>query len=292
MDKNAPPPVAIIGASYAGLTLANVLHLHSIPYVIFDCKSLPFTHVMGGAKFNIPSYELIVKKLELVDVAKSYLDDDDDDGPTREEVIESLLQRVGQNLITSQRIVRIESRSSGLFYLHALLPKTHEANQSDDQIIGPFQSIVGADGVLSKVRTSALLGTFLIGDARWVNDRWYDLGLRRINRGADMALLDGLALGEAMVSEECGRIITKQKTTVVLSRIREKFCAWEISQRRAKRRCTLFVAILFTLMFKFQHECCSILHKMAYILKDSIFRDDCLSHHDRTHLNFMKSYKN
>ena len=65
-NNTTPPIIAIIGASYAGLTLANILHMHNIPYVIFDSKSLPFTYVMGGTTFNVPSYKkLIVKKLEL-----------------------------------------------------------------------------------------------------------------------------------------------------------------------------------------------------------------------------------
>ena len=96
-----PPPIAIIGASYAGLTLANVLHQRFIPYVIFDSKSLPFTHVTGRATFNVPSYKLIAKKLEL-DVANH---SGGEYWPSRKEVVESLLQRVKCNMITSQRIV-------------------------------------------------------------------------------------------------------------------------------------------------------------------------------------------
>ena len=110
------PIIAIIGASYAGLTLANILHMHNIPYVIFDSKSLPFTYVMGGTKFNVPSYKkLIVKKLELDTTnttSRQWL--------TRQDVIESLLQRVQSKLITCTRIVHIEQHTSSEgFYLHS-----------------------------------------------------------------------------------------------------------------------------------------------------------------------------
>tara|TARA_B110000908_G_C10160084_1_gene405561 strand:+ start:426 stop:848 length:423 start_codon:yes stop_codon:yes gene_type:complete len=73
--------VAIIGASYAGLTLANILHLNSTPYTIFDSKSLPFTYITGGTKFNVPSYNFITEKLglRLEDRPKKDTDNDNDD---------------------------------------------------------------------------------------------------------------------------------------------------------------------------------------------------------------------
>ena len=231
-------PIAIVGASYAGLTLANVLHLHSIPYRIFDSKSLPFPHVMGGF-FNVPSYEVIAKELQL-NVAKHAVDD----GPTRKEVVDSLLQRVKPNLITSQRMVRIKNMS-GLFYLHT------NNSEPSDTCFGPFRSIVGADGVLSKVRTSALRGTFLIGDARWVNEQWWDLGFQRINKGADVAMLDGLALGKKM-------IISRD---IVQPHIQRKFCAFAIfCRRRIRQFATLLGAIIAILTARFGRE-----------LKDAIF---------------------
>ena len=256
-------PIAITGASYAGLTLGNVLHLHSIPYAIFDSKSPPYTHVTGGAKFNIQSYELVAKKLEL-DVAKYCVADN---GPTRKEVIDSLLQRVTPNLFTSQRILRIENRS-GLFYLHSISTTTTASNKNQSgSICGPYRRVVGADGVLSKIRTSSLLGTFLCGDARWVNDRWYDLGLQRIDRGADIALQDGLELGEALANNKS----MGQST-------RNKFCAFEISWGRTRRRVAFSFAILALFACKFQSEISQSIYIIVYTLKDAIFSDDCLSH--------------
>ena len=247
-------PIAIIGGSYAGLTLANVLHRNSIPYTIFDSKSPPFTYVMGGTKFNVPSYEIIAKKLEL-----ETLDKYCEGSPTRKDVIESLLQRVGaNNLITSRRIVRIEQRS-GHFYLHSIqtAPKSRDYRESTH---GPFQSVVGADGVLSMVRKSALKGTYLIGDARWAKDRWYDFGLQRINQGADMALLDGLKLGQALISRQ----------TVSSYSLSSKFCAHNISRRRTIQQLILVMTILTMILFQRQN----ILHE----LRDAVFSEDCLNH--------------
>mmetsp|Transcript_10710 Transcript_10710/g.23235 ORF Transcript_10710/g.23235 Transcript_10710/m.23235 type:complete len:755 (-) Transcript_10710:141-2405(-) len=258
-------PTAIIGGSYAGLALANVLHLRSVPYAIFDCKSLPFAHVAGGAKFNVPSYDSIAKKLELNLKERC----SQNDGPSRKEVIDSLLERVQSNLITSRRIVGIE-RMSGLFYLRSRRTRNESKDGSDAvTIFGPFQSVVGADGVLSKVRTRALECTFLIGDARWVNDRWYDLGLKRIDRGADVALLDAVELGDAMVGKE---------QASHLSQMSSKFCAREISRRRSMRSLAFVAMISVAMLLNFHRECLSAFQNMIYAIKGAVFFDDCLDH--------------
>ena len=226
-------PIAIIGGSYAGLTLANVLHLHSFPYVIFDCKSLPFTHVLGGAGFNVPSFATVAKKLELK-VAEH------DRSLTRGDVIDALLERVKSNFATSHRVVRIEEKA-GLFYLHiASSPPYSSPNDKNNRnVMGPYRSAIGADGVLSKVRTSALRNTYLIGDARWVNDRWYDLGLQRIKRGADMAMIDGLELGEAIAGGERESSVHRRE---------KKFGASEIARRRVMRNVETTLAVLLALI--------------------------------------------
>lgn len=209
---------------------------------------------------------MIAKKLEL--------DTNNGEGDvevTREVVLESLLQNVKRNLITSHRVLRIEGRSCE-FYLCTQPTNLPKDQQLESIVYGPYQSIVGADGVLSQVRTHALKGTYLIGDSRWVNDRWYDLGTQRINRGANIALFDGLELGQAMVTAlGSGGLVRR-------GGISSNFCAWEISQRKRMRRITFFLVFVALIMFKFRLECLSMWYNTIYTIKDAIFNDACLMH--------------
>jgi hypothetical protein len=163
-------------------------------------------------------------------------------------------------LITSRRVVKIECRGadSGYFYLHTISTYSAKGKQQSQQksesaiLYGPYQSVVGADGVNSTVRATALPGTFLIGDARWVNDRWYDLGLQRIDRGADIALIDGYELGQAMVMKSSnGSDISggDLNTTITC-----KFSAYEISRLRIKRRLSILIVFLAIVMTKIQQR--------------------------------------
>ena len=273
------PTIAIIGASYAGLTLANILHMHNIPYVIFDSKSLPFTYVMGGGTaFNVPSYKkLIVKKLELdtTNTSNHCNSEKEEKGwLTRQDVIESLLQRVQSKLITCTRIVHIEQHTSSEgFYLHSSSSKQRQSQKQQHQsceIHGPYKYIIGADGVLSQVRSKALHSTYLIGDARWAQDRYYDLGYQRIKMGANIALLDGLELGQMLVydmmEKRRGSTTTNEKDdgqegqqesimTHDVNMAALKFCAWEISRRRTKRRrCIFFIMVVVIIMIYNLHS--------------------------------------
>ena len=255
-EEEISSPIAIIGASYAGLTLASTLKQKSssITFTIFDSKTLPFTYVTGGDAFNVPSYFSVATKLALQTSQQPIR------GLTRQDVIESLLERVKQHLIVGTRIERIEERNH-LFYLH-----TRRKSQSSDdgtstatiasdsyRIYGPYQCVIGADGVRSVCRTSALNGTYLIGDARWVNDRWYDLGLRRIDRGADIAILDGFELGETFLrameteNENCDC-----STKAFPLAIRAKFCARQIQLARLTRLISVVMVFIAMVVMKNQ----------------------------------------
>ena len=263
-EEEAATSIAIIGASYAGLTLANMLqhnnNLSLIPFTIFDSKTLPFTYVAGGDAFNVPSYSSLAAELMLKSSQQNH------DALTRQDVIESLLERVKQHLIVGTRIERIEERNN-LIYLHTRQKLQSSNNRSSTatasynnnriNIHGPYQCVVGADGVRSKCRTSALNGTFLIGDARWVNDRWFDLGLRRIKRGADIAILDGLELGElflrAMRTDNnnkdccCYNYYSSHSFSTAE---REKFCARQIEIIRMKRLMSVLMVFIAMVMMK------------------------------------------
>ncbi|KAL3797504.1 hypothetical protein HJC23_009868 [Cyclotella cryptica] len=182
--------VAIIGASYAGLSFANMLHLNSIPFTIFD-RSRPVTYIMGGNDFNIPSFSAVVERLDL----KNFANDGSMRNPTRKDVIDLLLERVKKNIMPEHCLIKIIREGSSDFHILTETKSNDPAKRRRENIQGPYQCIVRADGVLSLCRSSAFRGIFLVGDARWANDRWYDLGLQRIKRGADIAIMDGVTLG-------------------------------------------------------------------------------------------------
>ncbi|KAL9189466.1 hypothetical protein ACHAXT_009141 [Thalassiosira profunda] len=263
-------PIAIVGASYSGLCLANVLHLHSIPCIVFEGKALPFNHVVGGSQFNVPSYQLIAKKLKLGSNCIS------EGGPTRKEVVDSLLRRVLPKLMTAHRVVGIESKD-GLFHIRC---RMQTQNPDDERIVGPFRSVVGADGVLSTLRSTALKGTYLIGDARWCKDRWWDLGLQRIDRGADMALMDGCELGEAIVNSRNASDAKDQASKPELPvQARAKFGAFKIARRQRKRQLAFLAIFAAAMLLKSQGERVSA-NQLMLSIKHAVFGDDCLSHYD------------
>lgn len=234
--------VAIVGASYSGLSLANKLHLKSIPYTIVDRRSIPFTHVMGGSGFNLPCFPSVASKLELKCKNDGFLNK-----LTRKEVLDLLLSRVQNHLIPENNVVEIIKDETSGFYLLTETKSNDTAIQRNEHRYGPYQCIIGADGVVSKCRTSGLRGVFLIGDARWVNERFYDLGLRRIDQGADIALTDGLKLGEAICKSLDLSSNVQDVVSVVNDETNNAFCAKAIHNKKITRQ-FFFIAILLALI--------------------------------------------
>jgi len=64
-EKERTVPIAIVGASYAGLALANALHRRGVPYVVLELRMPPFAHVAGGSGFDVPSWDGVAKELAL-----------------------------------------------------------------------------------------------------------------------------------------------------------------------------------------------------------------------------------
>ena len=100
--------IAIIGASYAGLALANTLKQKSHQ---LQSQSLITKLFPSHNAFDILFYSSLAMKLALQTSQQP------SNELTRQDVIESLLERVKQHLIVGTRIERIEERNL-LFYLH------------------------------------------------------------------------------------------------------------------------------------------------------------------------------
>mmetsp|Transcript_38515 Transcript_38515/g.38884 ORF Transcript_38515/g.38884 Transcript_38515/m.38884 type:complete len:216 (-) Transcript_38515:25-672(-) len=69
----------------------------------------------------------------------------------------------------------------------------------DERIYGPFDLVVVANGLFGggKLMKKASLR---IGDCRWHQERrfWFDFGITRIKRGADIAIQDGFRIGRQL----------------------------------------------------------------------------------------------
>lgn len=177
--------IAIIGASYAGLTLANYIVLHSprTKVQIFESsKSVPSRFIQGF--FNVPNYRHILKQIKL-----------EYNGDSRNEVIHTLWNdRVKSLIKCMQKVVKIERLpDNNELYIFA-----QDGNVIQHKQYGPFDYVIGADGVLSICRKSPLEGVLVIGDARWVQNRWYDFGFQRIQSGADIAMTDSCEIGHLL----------------------------------------------------------------------------------------------
>ena len=251
--------IAIIGASYAGLTLANVLERFSkdnnVSYCIFDGKSMPFTYITGGKEFDVPFYHSgLVPQLLLKN-----LNDDDcnykNKVVTRKEVTEQLLKHVNKEcLFTQTKIINIVSKtkqinkpssslsSKVVFYLHV-----HSSSSNSLSSYGPYDAVVGSDGVRSLVRPYGKKGMYVIGDARWVASRWYDFGTKRIQQGANIAMIDAYTFGHQLLKQQ-------QQTTNQTTTIDKQYCTYEIQKQMNQQKQQIFIILIILISILFYNN--------------------------------------
>ena len=239
--------IAIVGASYAGLTLANVLERVSkgsnnsvISYSIFDGKSMPFTYIVGGKEFDVPFYHtVLVPQLWKLDGCSNK------GAVTRKEVSEQLFKNIKKEcLFTQTKIINIvekqiedDSSSKVVFYLHG----SSSNNNNNNTVYGPYDAVVGSDGVRSLVRPYGKKGIYVIGDARWVESRWYDFGTKRIQEGANIAMTDAYNFGHQLLNNHHPTII----------RIDNQYCTYEIQKQmnQQKQRILFIFVILISILY-------------------------------------------
>ena len=280
--------VAIIGASYAGLTIGNVLHQHSIPFTIFESSPNYYNNINDGDdddscssssssssssnsdatnKFNnntmkqnlfvigpfiLPCFENILSSV----LKLKYLGKSDNETNTNDmehcyercNVILSLLKNIQKNIrfdTSIQSITKYQRNHREIFSCVSQGGIKYE----------PFQYIIAADGVHSVIGSNHQMDddhkVLLIGDARWVNDSWYNFGFQRVREGGDIAIRDGVELGINLV-----KIIKHEKDTHKESKetmdIIGKYSAREKYLLRKKMRYFRRIAVVLFLAFLFE----------------------------------------
>ena len=216
-------PIAIIGASYSGLVLSNVLHENNVPHVVLEAATPPSSssYVVGG--FYLPAYPTILSRLGIQDSSKNgEFSEKSQDAVSRSKVIRVLLQNVKQFIQYNTRI-------------HNIIEKEYLFCESEFVgLMGPFQFVICSNGARSPFRMCNSHRVLLMGDARWVSDRFWDFGLERIKCGGNTALLDGLELGTVLSKIYRGEI----------ELVPRKFCSTRSYRDTWLRRLAFWVVIL------------------------------------------------
>ena len=125
---------------------------------------------------------------------------------------------------------------------------------------GPFEYIIAADGVHSIIGSNHQMNDdnkiLLIGDARWVNDSWYNFGFSRVKGGADIAMRDGVELGYILTrllnEEDEKNGVEKTDYFKTMEMLRQKYSANEKFLLRKRRRLVRRVIMVVLLAFLFE----------------------------------------
>ena len=201
MRRQTSLRVGIIGAGYAGLALARAFQqLHEPPQVtLFESREAVDSVQIGG-ELELPSGGAVMDALGLHDEW-------------------SALESVGSrpSCVPLQPLLSLLARSllpSTIKYRHSVTKITQHGSERaihvkcTDEGLKRFivDLVVLAPGLRSYVEVEpGAVGVLVVGDARWVANRWWDFGSARINRGADIALQDAVALGITHSQQVLGR---------------------------------------------------------------------------------------
>jgi hypothetical protein len=193
--------IAIVGSGFGGLSLALRLGRQdgddALKVVVLESQSSASGGIVG--ELHLPSGKKNLAQLGLSDLWEKL--------SSRSERIDHVSQAC------LQRALR-EKAASSIRYGHCVIGIEQVPDgrllcllDNDRPAMGPFDIVVGADGVLSRFRLlppRKCGRVALVGDARWAQDRWWDFGTARIQGGADLAIRDGLELGELLLTRNDG----------------------------------------------------------------------------------------
>jgi hypothetical protein len=202
--RRSQAQLLIIGAGYAGLTLANCLQIssgtrknsHNFHIDVIDRLHPPDPERYIHGSIQSPyAKELLTKIMALVDDdkylnqarAQMLLDKLQESCQIPEQELLSLLR---ENVSVKYRCEATKIVSpNGLLFAQVRLRNLQ--NQDLGELWGPYDWVVVADGALSpfryvNIKTNRLL---VIGDAK--GQPWWDFGRTRLKRGADIAMRHG-----------------------------------------------------------------------------------------------------
>lgn len=208
--------VAIVGAGFAGLSLARALQrCDAFEVVVFEVKREDSCDVICGC-LHLPSAGGVLSSLGLED---AWLKLDSGDAAAevefkglRRALVRSLREstvRWGTRVtgISTDAVSGVRLRTScatvgpGSDRRHRW---SGDAPRGEETWSRPFDVVVAADGWRSVVRDRAGglpkdAPVAAIGDARWIWGRWWDFGYARVQRGGDAALTDGTRLAAQLL---------------------------------------------------------------------------------------------
>jgi hypothetical protein len=222
VDETAPPRrrILIIGAGYGGLGLANRLlgasHApsHQWQVDVVDQLAPPRSGSLCG-RICLPQARSLLTGLGITDV----------DEPMTSRLLVPTSEGKDSPYLDEDRLLHVLRRKVKVHYLHCV---TKLSVASDDRCLyatvwkrrpgerleasvpnavtttvqwGPYDYVIAADGARSRWRHLPERSQRLLwmGDARWVPDRPWDFGRRRLRHGAQLALADAVVLGDLLL---------------------------------------------------------------------------------------------
>ncbi len=265
-NKNHQYRIAIVGAGFAGLSLANYLEYSKsmstastktdISYEIFESKPCPIpiigTIQLPCAKSYLQNLSLLKAAVDAGVFPNQY--DHNFFDVSREAFLNILRQNV--EIRSNCRIVdvirkqRSEDRNAGDKLTDTKLKCQHPpyfsfvVNEAGDEF-GPYDLVVAADGLFGEFSLkangsiTARIGDSLRYSERWI---WWDFGATRIQTGADTAIRDGLELGKRLLHLYSNNTAIKGDTNLLLKEFAMPYP--DIASWRKQRKIALIMMII------------------------------------------------
>ena len=187
--------VAIIGAGFGGLATARALQEAGVGARVYE-QDETLDQVWVGGELRVPSAKRTLAALGLeAEWRALHATATHPDCLPLQGLRDVLAMSLNDgHLECGRRIVSITTNCAGELRLEF----------ADGAVAAADIAVVASGMTAPRVSRDALRHTAAVGDARWAQRRWWDLGSRRIRQGADMALVEGLELSDRLVRSGLG----------------------------------------------------------------------------------------